>query len=262
MIQTSILNFVNKRNYSYNYSNEKIFKKLKKINNEFSIKNTLGNHLSIHYTNEQFLLYKYHSLVIIYNNITKNYSLYTTESIRLGQLLLIEKGIIGSPNYIEKVLENYPDIIKELYPRNISKNDNIKIIDKINKNSWQYSDKEDNDLLCYQDSHIICPFLSKVNHKCNFNSAVVKIIFSDLYGDKDNYSGGFALYATSDIPAYSEIYTSYGHLIGHESKNKNFNWKCDCNLSRKDRRNIFNYNLNLAKDFWNNDKEYCIRYLI
>ena len=240
------------------------------------------------------VLYKHSSLRVKYTKDKDSYSMYTTEFIPVGTLIAIEKGYIGSIEYLSTLVKNNPKISKELYPRSLKSYDNVNIgydlypesekkwlsKQKILHNIWDYSDKEDNDPLNIVGTNILCPFLAKINHNCMPNSFVVKIVLSDLKKEVltskqecsiqvDNFSdefdidyeGAFAIFATKDIEAGSEILTSYSYEVGHNNC-EYFRWKCDCGLDLKERKKIFNFNVKFAKHMWNKEKDYIKTYIL
>lgn len=236
------------------------------------------------------VLYKHSSVRVRYRKDTDNYSMYTTEFIPDGTLLAIEKGYIGSIEYLSTLVKNNPKLAKELYPRSLKSYDNVNIgydlypesekkwlsKQKILHNIWDYSDKEDNDPLNIVGTNILCPFLAKINHNCMPNSFVVKIVLSDLKKelltskhecniqteDFDiEYEGAFAIFATKDIAEGSEITTSYSYEVGHNNC-EYFKWQCDCGLNLKERKKIFNFNVSFAKHMWKKEKEYIKNFIL
>jgi len=237
------------------------------------------------------VLYKHSSLRVRYRKDTDNYSMYTTEFIPAGTLIAIEKGYIGSIEYLSTLVKNNPKIAKELYPRSLKSYDNVNIgydlypesekkwlsKQKVLHNIWDYSDKEDNDPLNIIGTNILCPFLAKINHNCMPNSFVVKIVLSDLKKElltsnhecsiqvddvnDIEYEGAFAIFATKDIVEGSEITTSYSYEVGH-NQCEYFKWKCDCGLELKKKKKIFNFNVKFAKHMWNKEKDYIMNFIL
>lgn len=198
--------------------------------------------------------FKHSDLELRYNYDNKSFGIYATKNIAAGTILCIEKGILGSNEYISKVLESRKDIAKELYPRNeleiFTSNSelhfrNDQLINKTLYNVWEWN--SDDSPICYQKSSLLCPFVSKFNHNC-FCNAFVRSISSkkinelkmnhkiededdnkmkeDVDDNKmkedDEYNGYIIIYAIDNIKEGSEVTVSYGFNLGHPSEDPDY----------------------------------------
>jgi hypothetical protein len=172
----------------------------------------------------KYLHYIHSDISFIYHR--SQISTIATNDISIGTLLMLEEGLIGTSNQIVKKMKNNEELNNLLYPR-----DNIdNLMEKYNHNAFEWDKK----------TYALFYTISRLNHSCDPNLCVseVKIQKKDC----------FALFAIKDIKANEELCISYGWDIGHVNS-KIFNWKCDCNLTDKERKIIFNKGQALTDQF-------------
>lgn len=206
---------------------------------------------------QDMILFKSSDIYVSYDIEKDNFSMFSTNLIHEGTLLIIEEAFVGTNNFIAKRIEKKTQFIKELYPRNGT------ILDKLSYNTWDWCSSTD--LLYLQDSSGLCPYITKINHSCEPNSIAIKYALNKT--NTDEYKGLLVLYAVKNILPNTEITTSYGFEVGHpsifdEEEQTPFNWKCRCNRTYKERNIMYKNLLKKAKLMWHEDKDYVLNELL
>lgn len=245
---------------------EQLTKRIKSIN--------INKSLYLYKPVSDYIIFKNQYLELRYDYTSKSFGVYANKFIPAGTILCIEKGILGSNEFISTVLQSRKDIAKELHPRNeidiFTSTSELhfnkdQLAEKVMYNVWEWS-LEDSPI-CYKKSSLLCPFISKFNHSC-FSNAYVRSLSSKKIKeikntqlnsifvetdnsnkdeelmteneDEDEYNAYIVIYSVDNIKESDEITVSYGFNLGHPSEDPDYK-------VFEDNSSLFNWNCECGK---------------
>lgn len=179
---------------------------------------------------------------LIYTDDINNYKLIKTkDTVKAGELLLIEHVFNDTSNICQLVIQENEYLHNELYPR-------ITLWDENNENERNKNARSKFLCNCFGkngETFMFGNIISKINHSCNPNS-ILFLSGKTILHELELIVVYYTLLSIKDINKGDEVTITYGVKRGHDNGD---HFECHCNKSIDERRKVWNIIDNISSHF-------------